>query len=123
MKLGLEPCLVCKPTTSGTEEHSHLIGDAEEEIVYMTKTGTRYHTSGHYSSSVGIALSEALKLGLEPCSICKPSSNGNSDTPNSLITSPTQKSTSAQCHGITKAGQRCKRMTTEPSGYCYQHKD
>lgn len=29
---------------------------------------------------------------------------------------------SRQCMGTTKAGQRCKRMTTDPSGYCYQHK-
>ena len=30
--------------------------------------------------------------------------------------------TTSQCHGITKAGARCKRMTSEPDGYCYQHK-
>ena len=28
----------------------------------------------------------------------------------------------AQCKGITKAGAQCKRKTTEPDGYCYQHK-
>ena len=26
-----------------------------------------------------------------------------------------------QCHGITKAGNRCKNMTTNPSGYCVHH--
>lgn len=26
-----------------------------------------------------------------------------------------------QCAGTTKKGNRCKRMTTDPSGYCYQH--
>lgn len=30
-------------------------------------------------------------------------------------------STSVQCKGITKAGARCKNMTTNPNGYCYQH--
>ena len=28
---------------------------------------------------------------------------------------------SVQCSGITKAGNRCKRMTTNASGRCYQH--
>lgn len=30
-------------------------------------------------------------------------------------------STSVQCSGTTKAGNRCKRMTTSSSGRCYQH--
>jgi len=30
-------------------------------------------------------------------------------------------SQSVQCRGITKAGQRCKNMTTNPNGYCYLH--
>ena len=28
-----------------------------------------------------------------------------------------------QCAGITKKGARCKRTTTHPSGFCYQHRD
>ena len=28
---------------------------------------------------------------------------------------------SVQCNGITKAGKRCKRMTTNANGRCYQH--
>jgi hypothetical protein len=30
--------------------------------------------------------------------------------------------TSVQCKGTTKKGERCRRKTTDPSGYCYQHK-
>jgi endonuclease G len=30
-------------------------------------------------------------------------------------------STAIQCSGITKKGLRCKRMTKDPSGKCYQH--
>ena len=30
-------------------------------------------------------------------------------------------STSVQCSGITKKGVQCKRMTLDPSGFCYQH--
>ncbi len=32
-----------------------------------------------------------------------------------------KKNIATQCIGITKAGNRCKRMTTNPSGRCYQH--
>lgn len=31
------------------------------------------------------------------------------------------KSTSRQCSGRTQKGARCQRMTTSPSGRCYQH--
>jgi hypothetical protein len=29
---------------------------------------------------------------------------------------------SQQCSGVTKSGNRCSRMTFDPSGYCWQHK-
>ena len=29
--------------------------------------------------------------------------------------------TSSQCNGTTKAGNRCKKMTTDESGFCYLH--
>lgn len=32
-----------------------------------------------------------------------------------------QQDDSVQCSGITQAGDRCKRMTHDPSGKCYQH--
>ncbi|MEI6313195.1 MAG: DNA/RNA non-specific endonuclease [Bacteroidota bacterium] len=35
--------------------------------------------------------------------------------------STTSSSTAVQCSGITLSGNRCKRMTTNPSGRCYQH--
>lgn len=43
---------------------------------------------------------------------CKPSNNSSSE----------RSSTGDQCHGITQKGQRCKRITRDISGYCYQHK-
>ena len=33
----------------------------------------------------------------------------------------TANSSSVQCSGITKSGNRCKRMTTNANGRCYQH--
>ncbi|MBU2464612.1 MAG: hypothetical protein KJ844_11075, partial [Candidatus Edwardsbacteria bacterium] len=38
--------------------------------------------------------------------------------------SPTKKSNKIQtnqCLGTTKKGVRCKRTTSDPSGFCYQH--
>ena len=34
---------------------------------------------------------------------------------------PTASSTAVQCSGTTKKGLRCKRMTKDASGKCYQH--
>ena len=43
--------------------------------------------------------------------------------PTSGKTNPSSISSSVQCMGIAKSsGRRCKRMTTDPSGRCYQHK-
>jgi endonuclease G len=33
----------------------------------------------------------------------------------------TRNTTSMQCSGVTKAGNRCKRMTTNSNGRCFQH--
>jgi hypothetical protein len=30
-------------------------------------------------------------------------------------------SVSAQCHGLTKAGNRCRNKTPNPIGFCYLH--
>ncbi len=36
--------------------------------------------------------------------------------------STSQGGAKVQCRGATKAGRQCRRNTTEPSGYCYQHR-
>lgn len=44
-------------------------------IVYITKTGAKYHRDGCPSlkkSQIAISLSVAIKQGYEPCKICKP---------------------------------------------------
>ncbi len=40
-------------------------------------------------------------------------------TPSSNLEKGT--STSVQCGGVTKSGNQCRRTTTDPSGFCYQH--
>jgi hypothetical protein len=66
-----------------------------------------------------ISATEARKLGLEPCKICQPQDiyatpyNGKKKTQG--------KANTTQCLGRTKAGSRCKHMTSIGNGYCYQH--
>lgn len=64
--------------TSGTAKSSagksSSVKDVSE-VVYITKTGTKYHTKNcRYlrSSSIKTTLSEARNKGLTPCSVCNP---------------------------------------------------
>lgn len=46
-----------------------------DTIVYITKTGSKYHTSGCKSlrsSKIEVTLEQALAEGFEPCSLCNP---------------------------------------------------
>jgi methylphosphotriester-DNA--protein-cysteine methyltransferase len=118
---------------------------SEAQTVYITKTGTKYHrASCQYlrKSQFAITMKEAVDRGYQPCSVCEPGSlpaekkstqgaDPKSADPNTTKQQPTPKKTtpadtqqvkSQQCSAITKAGTRCKRMTTDPSGKCYQHK-
>jgi len=112
----------------------------QESNVCVTKTGNKYHRcSCHYlrSSSIEISLEQAKENGYTACSVCRPSSalSGASRQPvrtplhgDSTMRKteqpyrPVERSTSsAQCRATTKAGSRCKRMTTESNGRCWQH--
>jgi hypothetical protein len=104
----------------------------DDPTVYVTRTGAKYHRvtcSYLRKSSIPMKLSEAASY-YGPCSRCHPPVlNNQSDTesPDAVITkqtSPTKKSNKTQtnqCLGTTKKGARCKRTTSNPSGYCYQH--
>jgi len=49
--------------------------DADEIIVYITKSGTKYHREDccHLKKSkIPISLEQAKERGLEPCSVCNP---------------------------------------------------
>ncbi len=59
--------------SSGTADKQDKSQD--DIIVYITKTGSKYHREGCSSlrsSSIPISLSEAKQKGYEPCKICKP---------------------------------------------------
>ena len=47
----------------------------QDTIVYITKTGEKYHTgqcSSLKKSKISISLGEAVAKGYEPCKLCKP---------------------------------------------------
>jgi hypothetical protein len=114
------------------------------QTVYVTKTGKKYHSEGcSYlsKSKISMSLSDAKSSGYTACSRCSPPTTvekkketvkepekkqseikePSNPTKTDTKTSPA-KTTSTQCTGITKSGKRCSRMTTDPSGKCYQHK-
>lgn len=139
---GLSPCSVCKPSTAQTSttpteapKNAQELNSSNAQKVYITKTGTKYHTASCRYASVGweVDLATAIAKGLSPCSVCNPSTAKTTNTlteapKNNLQSSPStyntepKQTTSRQCSGITQSGARCKRMTTDPSGRCYQHK-
>jgi len=108
------------------------VNTIDAQTVYTTKTGKKYHTENcrylKYSKRE-ISLEQAKELGYNPCSVCKPitktsakkKANTNSNTKSLTINKRTQKSVATQCTGKTKSGARCKRMTKNANGRCYQH--
>src|SRR5690606_17472925 len=102
------------------------------QTVYVTRTGEKYHADAcRYlsRSKIAINLKDAVSNGYTACSVCKPGSGTSTQrhnvTPQRTSTSSPSaapaRTTSRQCSGTTKAGARCKRMTTSASGRCYQH--
>tara|TARA_Y100000815_G_scaffold167337_1_gene151912 strand:+ start:1779 stop:2156 length:378 start_codon:yes stop_codon:yes gene_type:complete len=103
---------------------------SQTQEVYITKTGEKYHTENcRYlkTSKIVITLEKALENGYEACKVCNPirRSNSNIESSRSLISTQASKepskSQSVQCSGKTKKGLRCKRITTNSNGRCYQH--
>lgn len=89
--------------------------------LYKTPSGEKYHLASCRmvkNVSEKITLTQAKALGLEPCKICNP--------PTSMAFGTSQnkangQNTTVQCEGITKAGTRCKHMTSIANGFCFQH--
>ena len=94
------------------------------QTVYVTNTGTKYHTDGcRYLSKSKIATSfdKALERGFTACSVCKPSVSSTKQGIVQNESAPINNSSSAQCSAMTKAGNRCSRSTKESNGRCWQH--
>ena len=98
------------------------------QTVYVTKTGKKYHTeSCRYlsHSKISLSLTEAKKKYYEACKVCKPTTVITSEKSATVDTikvyKPVKKAVSSRCTATTKSGSRCKRMTKNASGKCWQH--
>ena len=95
--------------------------NAYAQDVFKTPSGKKYHLASCRmveNVSEKISVEQAAKLGLQPCRICQPQA-----VPNQLPVSKEGKgqSSTVQCKGKTKAGNRCRHKTRIANGFCYQH--
>lgn len=95
----------------------------QAQTVYKTPYGQKYHLStcrtvNNVSKSLDV--NQALKMGLEPCKICKPPYEASLGihTPTKTPAGVGQKT---QCSGTTKKGTQCKHYTSIGNKYCFQH--
>ena len=106
----------------------------QAQTVFKTRTGSKYHveTCRYLKSSIETTVAQAQADGLTACSVCRPGTGKSGAAASSSFTSESEGGTSTttssgsssgsvQCSGTTKAGARCKRMTTSTNGRCYQH--
>ncbi len=80
-------------------------------MVYITRDGNKYHTADcRYSkTALSVTLSQAKADGKTACGICNPNSK----------TGEKQN----RCSANTTDGKRCKRLTSDATGKCFQHRD
>ncbi len=98
---------------------------AHAQTVYVTNTGTKYHSSGcQYlsKSKIAIQMDTAIVKNYSACSVCKPQVTKSSTSQGIAESAVTVKSAiTTQCVALTKYGNRCSRMTKESNGRCWQH--
>jgi len=60
--------------SSGNDNGNSSTFEKEEKVVYITLTGSKYHTKycSRLKSSIETSLSDAVQNGLEACSVCNP---------------------------------------------------
>jgi hypothetical protein len=96
------------------------------QTVYVTNTGTKYHTSGcQYlrKSKIATSSDKAIERGYSACSVCKPSASPATQGVVETESTPIKNASSAQCSAMTKTGNRCSRTTKESNGRCWQHQE
>ena len=106
---------------------------AISQTVYVTKSGRKYHNYDcRYinNGSVALSLEDAVSHGYTACKVCRPVSPDFTVPPvkktesynnNYYDSSPESYREKVQCSALTKSGNRCKRMTSNSSGKCWQH--
>ena len=68
------PPVVVQTPTEKVEENQPPVSDNQNQVVYRTRTGNKYHRSGcsYLKSKIETTVSEAQSMGLGPCSRCNP---------------------------------------------------
>lgn len=104
-----------------------LTAEPGSTLVYVTKTGKKYHRDGCNSlsrSRIPIRLDEAAHR-YGPCANCRPplltvtappTANPRAVVPSSPQSAPV----SSRCAALTKKGTQCTRRATH-GAYCWQH--
>jgi hypothetical protein len=99
-----------------------LTQQVNAQSVNITPSGHKYHLATCKmveNASEKISVTAAVAKGLKPCKICRPQVyKGYKFVHNDKLKG---QSTTTQCRGITKAGNRCRHMTRIANGYCFQH--
>jgi hypothetical protein len=108
---------------------------ADNETVYVTRTGEKYHRGScrHLSKSKSpLPLKEAAAR-YSPCSVCKPpvlsarpSGAPSVAEPSTAKVPPPAPArpapvTVSRCQATTKKGSQCSRSAQAGSSYCWQH--
>lgn len=66
------PPAVIYTESEESAENNSVVNDSQSDVVYRTKTGSKYHRSGcsYLKSKIETTVSEAQSMGLGPCSRC-----------------------------------------------------
>ena len=125
-----QPNITAASTASAAEDRVD-----PEQLVYVTRTGTKYHRDGCRSlsrSQIPVRLKDVGSR--TACSICKPptmrdsaaatshdSSRGTVVVSAAPRSAPPQPVADGRCQAITKKGAQCSRKAQAGSHYCWQH--
>lgn len=90
------------------------------QSLYKTPSGSKYHLGNcRMVKNVSTKIDVERAKRMSPCKICKPPIYGQ------ISYSSTNKAKgqtkTKRCTAMTKAGTRCKHMTSISGGKCYQH--
>ena len=96
-----------------------------EQVVYLTRTGTKYHREGcRFLARSGIPIALKDVGSHEPCSVCRPPTLRDR-APEAVTAAPrpvrTLPASPSRCQAMTKKGTQCSRRAQAGSTYCWQH--
>lgn len=98
---------------------------SSEQVFHLYKDCNKFFICTKDYTVKSALVDELVKGERSLCGECKDkhftSKPANEKKKNNYNNSSDSKGGSVQCSGTTQKNTRCKRMTTNPSGRCYQH--